>query len=79
MIGHWVDYFYMIKPGTLITAQEAAAHHAHDAEGAHHGAIHHGSAFVEGFSLPGLIEIGIFIGFLGAFIYFIFSQLQKLL
>ncbi len=76
LIGHWVDYFYMIKPGTLITAKEAAGH-SHGTEAAAHGAVQHGSSFVEGFSLPGLIEIGIFIGFLGAFIYFIFSQLQK--
>ncbi len=76
LVGHWVDYFYMIKPGTLITAKEAAGH-SHEAGGAAHGAVEHGSSFVEGFSLPGLIEIGIFIGFLGAFIYFVFSQLQK--
>jgi hypothetical protein len=24
--GHWFDYFYMIKPGVFINAQEAMAH-----------------------------------------------------
>jgi Ni/Fe-hydrogenase subunit HybB-like protein len=73
-VGHWVDYFYMIKPGTLITAKEAV-HHGAEA-GAEHAADHAGG-FVEGFTLPGLPELGIFIGFTALFIYFIFSQLEK--
>jgi len=77
-IGHWVDFFYMIKPGTLITAKEAAEHGHQAAEGGgHEAAAHHVSSFVEGFTIPGLIEIGVFVGFLGAFVYFVFSQLQK--
>lgn len=85
-VGHWIDFFYMIKPGTLLTADEAvnpekydhSAHAGHDA--AHGGADHAADAahgFVEGFTIPGLIELGVFIGFLGMFLYFVFSRLEK--
>ena len=76
-LGHWMDFFYLIKPGTLITAKEIAeggGHHG--AEGAHHAAAH-ASTFVEGFTIPGLIDIGVMIGFLGFFLYFVFQQLTK--
>lgn len=72
-IGHWIDYFYMVKPGVLITAQEAMAH-GHEA-GGEHGV--EASSFVSGFTIPGLLELGIFIGFTAFFIYFIFSRLEK--
>ena len=42
LIGHWIDFFLMIKPGALHTAQHAA-HHGHDAahgEAGAHGAEH---------------------------------------
>ncbi|MFQ5447234.1 MAG: hypothetical protein ACE5FF_09890 [Saprospiraceae bacterium] len=71
--GHWWDFFYMIKPGTLNTAQEIAHHGAEGPE----AAAHHASSFVAGFTLPGLIEIGVLVGFLGFFIYFVFHQLTK--
>lgn len=70
-IGHWWDYFYMIKPGTLITAQEAVH------SGAHEAGHHAGGGFVEGFTIPGLLEIGIMLGFLGLFIYVVFHHLSK--
>jgi hypothetical protein len=70
-VGHWIDFFYMIKPGTYITAKEAVHGH-HAGEGGHAAA-----GFVEGFTIPGLIELGVFIGFLGFFLYFIFSRLEK--
>ncbi|HMO38023.1 MAG TPA: hypothetical protein PKC76_01570 [Saprospiraceae bacterium] len=72
LIGHWLDFFQMIKPGVLHTAHEVMAHghdHAHGEE-AHH-------AFMMGFHFPGLLEIGTMIGFLGLFIYFVFSRLEK--
>lgn len=69
--GHWWDYFYMIKPGTLITAKEAVAT-AHEA--GHHAAS---QGFVPGFTIPGLLEIGILAGFLGLFLYVVFTQLTK--
>ncbi len=78
LIGHWVDYFLMIKPGTLLTAQHAA--HGHEAmdsvDHAAHGA-EHASNFVAGFTMPGLLEIGTFIGFLGLFVYFSLMVLSK--
>lgn len=74
-LGHWIDYFLMIKPGVLHTAQETLAH----AHGAEHGAeaAHHGSEFMMGFMFPGLLELGTMIGFLGLFVFFVFSRLEK--
>lgn len=72
-IGHWFDYFYMIKPGVLNTAREIAEH---GKEGGH-GAAEHASSFVAGFTIPGLLEVGIFLGFTAFFIYFVFNQMTK--
>jgi hypothetical protein len=67
-------------------AAEAAAHHddkGHGAEAAHEGAGHadaHAekkSGYIPGFTIPGFYEIGTFIGFIGLFLYFVFSQLAK--
>lgn len=70
--GHWWDFFLMIKPGVLHTAHEAMAHAAeHGAEAAHHG------GFTAGFTIPGLLEIGTMIGFLGGFLWFALSRLEK--
>lgn len=71
--GHWLDFFQIIKPGTLHTAHEALAKMGH---GADH-AVDHGSHFVTGFTIPGLLELGTFVGFLGLFLYFAFNQLTK--
>lgn len=75
-VGHWVDFFLMIKPGVLHTAHEIAHHAEHAIEEAHN-AGHHASNYVAGFTLPGFLEIGTFIGFLGLFLYFVFSKLEK--
>ena len=73
--GHWWDFFYMIKPGTFLYAQELAHHHAGDAVSE---AGHHASApFTMGFSIPGFLEIGIGIGFLAFFLFITFSTLAK--
>jgi hypothetical protein len=138
LIGHWVDYFLMIKPGALITANHAlhaghgGAHsesgHVSTAEVAHtssnsvsHGSVDtmahavgshsdgahdtvthvaetvathasntttsaghavdahaaHASAIVDGFTFPGLLEIGTFIGFLGLFFYVALTVLSR--
>lgn len=92
-VGHWLDFFLMIKPGVLHTAHELAhgeghhgatdAAHGHGAEAAHHGAeavghaAEHVSHFVSGFTLPGLLEFGTFIGFLCMFLFFFFSSLSR--
>jgi hypothetical protein len=82
LLGHWVDYFLMIKPGALINRNHALGHGAenHGSENAGHGAEHageHVSDFVAGFSMPGLLELGTFIGFLGLFLYVSLSVLSK--
>lgn len=81
LLGHWVDYFLMIKPGALITASHAAAgaDHgaaAHGAEAGHHAA-EHASTFVEGFTIPGLLELGTFVGFFGLFMFVSLTVLAK--
>lgn len=80
LMGHWIDFFLMIKPAALITANHAL----HAQEGHDHGADAHGahgaehvSNFVEGFTLPGFLEIGTFIGFLGLFLFVSLYTLSK--
>lgn len=81
--GHWLDYFLMIKPGALHTAHEVLGSHHEvghgDAHGSGHGeeAVHHASEFVAGFTIPGLLELGIFVGFLALFLYIFFTALGK--
>jgi len=84
LVGHWIDYFLMIKPGALINRNHALGHgHDHGAEAGHdaaHGAEHaveHASNFVSGFTMPGLLEIGTFLGFLGLFAYVALVVLSK--
>lgn len=67
-IGHWVDYFLMIKPGALINVNHALGHGHDSSDEMHHGA-EHASTVVEGFTYPGLLELGTMIGFLGLFLY----------
>ncbi|HKK73709.1 MAG TPA: hypothetical protein VJ953_01445 [Saprospiraceae bacterium] len=73
--GHWLDFFLMIKPGARHTAIETIAH----MHGADHAAEagEHAVGFAMGFTIPGLLEIGIMIGFLAGFLYFVFSRLAK--
>ena len=82
LVGHWMDFFLMLKPGILHTAH--AAHSTHDAHASHgdhtHGAdevVAHASTFEAGFTMPGFLELGTFIGFLCLFIYFVFHMLSK--
>ncbi len=96
LLSHWLDYFLMIKPGALITRNEAMLSHGGEThtsvmEGAHtgtaeaaHGAgeaiahtAEHVSHFVSGFTIPGLLELGTFIGFLGLFFYFTLWTISK--
>jgi hypothetical protein len=86
-IGHWWDYFLMIKPGVLHTAHEVGGHGHGHGEAAHGAAEHvghavehgaaHASHFVSGFTLPGLLEIGTMLGFLGLFLFVAFTALSK--
>ena len=86
-IGHWVDFFLMIKPGVKITRDEhghgdvaghgeAAAHGVHEAAG--HGAHEiAASSFEMGYTIPGLLELGTMIGFLGLFFFVTLTALSK--
>ncbi len=71
VFSHWLDFFLMLKPGILHTAHELAAHGG-VVEGGHHAV-----GPTPGFSLPGFLEIGTFIGFLGLFFFFVFNRLEK--
>ena len=62
--GHWIDMFYLIKPGALINIA-----------GSQDAAFELGS--VAGYALPGLLELGVFLGFTAMFIYFTFSKLTE--
>lgn len=85
LLGHWLDYFLMIKPGTLITRNHAMGHgHEAPAPDAGHGAaeaaghaVEHVSSVVGGFSYPGLLEVGTFIGFLGLFLFVALTVLSR--
>ena len=56
-------------------AAHEAGHGAHDVA---HAAVGHGdSAFEIGFTMPGLLELGTFIGFLCLFAFFILTMLSK--
>lgn len=70
VFSHWLDFFLMLKPGILHTAQEIASH----TEGA---AVAHHAGAVAGFTLPGFLELGTFIGFLGLFFFYVFGRLEK--
>jgi hypothetical protein len=69
LLGHWIDFFLMIKPGVLHTAIEAAEHMGVE------GLPHHG--FAAGFTMPGFLEIGTLIGFLSLFLYAFFAKLAQ--
>ncbi len=71
LFGHWLDMYLMVKPGVL--------HAVHELGGMSHGGDggHGSSHFVAGFTFPGLIEIGVFLGFLGLFLYGTLRELSK--
>ncbi len=89
-IGHWLDFFLMIKPGVLHTSHAISGgghghgdSHGHGDHAGDHGheavghAVEHASNFVSGFTLPGFLEIGTMIGFLCLFLFFFFSALSR--
>jgi hypothetical protein len=69
-IGHWLDFFLMIKPGVRHTALEALGHH--------HAAGHDTTLpFQMGFTLPGFLEIGTMLGFLALYLFITLRSLSK--
>lgn len=75
LLGRFLDFFLMIKPGVQHTTHEALAH-----QGGGHAvedAAHHASQFIPGVTMPGLLELGTFFGFLALFLYFVLLRLEK--
>ncbi|MDX1910880.1 MAG: hypothetical protein SFV22_05310 [Saprospiraceae bacterium] len=64
---------------TETPAEASASDEPHgDGADAHHGDGHHDARpFKLGFTIPGLEELGILIGFLSLFLFFFFNQLSK--
>lgn len=91
LFGHWADFFLMIKPGVLHTYHELMGHgeggHSLMGEVSEQSAKlvsdagGHGaeavSTFVNGFTFPGFLDVGMFLGFLAFFMYFVMVQLTK--
>ncbi len=85
--GHWLDFFQMIKPGAYAAVNGlhgAAADHGagHDMEHTADGFgimehADHAAGFVSGYTLPGFLDLGVFIGFTALFIYVAFYHLSK--
>ncbi len=75
--GHWWDFFQMVKPGALHTAHEAIAKMSPAVVGGTEEAAKHGAEFLMGFTIPGLLEVGTFVGFIGLFLYVMFHNLTK--
>jgi hypothetical protein len=71
LFGHWIDFFLMLKPGILHTAHEVASHDGHGE------AAEHASHFAMGFTIPGLLEIGTFLGFGALFLFVVLTALGK--
>ena len=66
--------------GAADAAHGAAGHAAeHGSDMAHAAghAVEAGTEFAMGFTIPGLLELGTFLGFLAFFLYFVFSRLEK--
>ncbi|MBK8700887.1 MAG: hypothetical protein IPN29_15635 [Saprospiraceae bacterium] len=81
-LGHWLDFFLMVKPGVLHTAHELVGHAAEGGHGAAETAGGgHGaeavSSIVSGFTFPGMLELGTMLGFLGLFMFTILTALSK--
>ncbi len=77
-LGHWWDFFLMLKPGVLHTAHELSGHgHGGDSGGGHGEAGGHVSEFLMGFNFPGFLEIGTMIGFLSLFLFFFWRTLSS--
>lgn len=68
IIGHWIDFFQIIRPGLYNEARLHAEHSGHLAEFTNNWS---------GFTFPGILDIGCFIFFVGLFLYTVFTSLTK--
>lgn len=67
IIGHYIDFFLMVKPGVHYTTNKILAMSG--------GA--EATAELTRLTIPGFLELGTFIGFIGLFGYFVFRSLSK--
>ena len=72
-IGHWLDFYLMIIPGSMVTAGHHAGAHAEAAHAAHEVAAAHGPLI----GSIGWMEVGTTIGFIGLFAYITQHFLSK--
>lgn len=85
LFGHWLDFFLMIKPGVNQTYQmmtggegfSSAVGGSLEAAGTMVAEAAQSSEFINGFTFPGVLDIGVFLGFLALFVYFAMIQLGK--
>ena len=69
LLGHFHDYFLMIRPGLYYNLE----HHAHESAEAYH----HFESSIQGFVIPGVLDLGSMLAFLGVFLYTTFHFLSK--
>ncbi len=79
---HAADDHAMAATGDQAGDDHSTGDHAGDEHGAmamEGGAGHddHGLEFKSGYTMPGLLEIGIFLGFLGGYLFFVMTMLTK--
>ncbi|TVR86625.1 MAG: hypothetical protein EA411_10445 [Saprospirales bacterium] len=67
IIGHWIDFFLMVKPGVHYTTNKILMTTG----------MEEAAAELTRFTMPGLLDFGVFIGFIGLFGYFVFNSLTK--
>ncbi|MBP6512310.1 MAG: quinol:cytochrome C oxidoreductase [Bacteroidia bacterium] len=74
-VGHWLDFYIMVVPGSMVTATHALAAHGADAAHAAHGAAaaHHELLI----GSIGWMEVGTTIGFIGLFAYITQHYMSK--
>jgi hypothetical protein len=80
ILGHWLDFFQMIKPGVWNAINEhsgAVSEHATKAVEHAAGGEHEEAGIPLGFFFPGLTELFTFVGFLSFFAYLMFNNLTK--
>ena len=74
--GHGHDAHGAIDHGHE-AAHDVAHAGGHGVEEVLHAGAAHGSAFEMGFTIPGFLELGTFIGFLSLFLFFVLNSLSK--
>ena len=71
-VGHWLDFYIMVIPGSMVTATHELA--AHGATAAHGAAAGHHELLIGSI---GWMEVGTTIGFIGLFAYITQHYMSK--